>query len=191
MGSSRLATLGAVSASSIGTAVAAHASANTKGAWVEFSASTPFDAAGFYLLWSLPGTASTRLVDVGVGAAGSEVVVLSNLIVSGGGGFQRGLFFVPLEDPGRRPLAVGNSPRRAAQNVELVIVLVAKSFHGPGRFHRVGHLRRECGWTSGGVQVDPGWNHQHEGRLLRDPPPRPLARRTEFSSSRGRRVTAS
>ncbi len=155
MGSSRLATLGALSASSIGTAVAAHASANTKGAWVEFSASTPFAAAGFYLLWSLPGTASSRLVDVGIGAAGSEVVVLSNLIVAGGAGFQREAIFIPLEIPSGARLAVRQQSSTGGQNSELVIVLVAKSFHGPGGFHRAVTYGANPG-DSGGVQVDPG-----------------------------------
>lgn len=63
------------------TQVTSSASANTKGAWVQVSASCPFDTQGvIFSLQSETSLASTAfLVDIGVGAAGSEVVAVPNM----------------------------------------------------------------------------------------------------------------
>lgn len=55
-------------------------SANTKGAWTQLFASTPFDADGlfFTLEW---GTGNSYLVDIGIGAAGSEQVLVPNILI--------------------------------------------------------------------------------------------------------------
>lgn len=79
-----------------GTSVAAHASANTKGGWVQISASTPIDADGFYLNL-LAGTVSRDfLIDIGIGAAASEVVILPDLPMSSGTAGQATEVYVPL-----------------------------------------------------------------------------------------------
>lgn len=74
-------TYGFSTATSLGTSIDPGATANTKGAWVQITGSTTYDLAGFFL--GLDGTSQTPgsatyffNVDVGVGAAGSEVVVL-------------------------------------------------------------------------------------------------------------------
>src|SRR4051812_13514328 len=55
----------------------------TKGAWLQISAATPTDStwAQIMLRASSAPTAATA-VDIGFGAAGSEIVVVSNLIAS-------------------------------------------------------------------------------------------------------------
>jgi hypothetical protein len=53
-------------------------SANTKGAYVQVIPSMPFD--GYIELYVRPGYAYDTLLDIAIGAAGSELVVLSNLI---------------------------------------------------------------------------------------------------------------
>lgn len=80
-----LVAMGANTATSRGVSIAG-AAVNTKSSWVEITAATsqPFGA----LLLGLQGDADTALaagtglVDVGVGAAGSEVVVLADFYVS-------------------------------------------------------------------------------------------------------------
>lgn len=52
--------------------------ANTKGAWYEWLAAAPFDLTSLTLR-GLPQTEST-LADIGVGAAGSEIVLVPNLL---------------------------------------------------------------------------------------------------------------
>lgn len=79
---SRVTTYGAVTASSTGTTVDAGATANTKGAWAELSASTDYNAKGFILSVNF-GIGGIRadsdfLLDIGVGAASSEVVLFEN-----------------------------------------------------------------------------------------------------------------
>lgn len=86
----RIETLGAATADSGGTSIDPGGTANTKGAWVELSASTSFDYQGFALgIGSqnngAPGTFAW-LVDVGIGGAGSEQVVIPNLILRDRGG---------------------------------------------------------------------------------------------------------
>jgi hypothetical protein len=66
--------------STYGTTMTANASANTKGAWAELSAATPFDVHGIYLsMHPSISDFSSHLVDIGVGAEGSEVVLVSNI----------------------------------------------------------------------------------------------------------------
>ncbi len=75
----RVEQLGEDLALTAGTDLASNASANVKGSWVQITASLAFAADGFYV--SLADAAATRdyLVDIAVGAAASEVVILENL----------------------------------------------------------------------------------------------------------------
>lgn len=84
--SSSILALGANEAASQGVALTAPGSINTKGAWTEITAATtePFRA----LMLAVGGNGDTDipnanvLIDIGVGAAGSEVVVVGNLYVN-------------------------------------------------------------------------------------------------------------
>lgn len=67
------------------TNVDAGATANTKGSWVELSASTTNDARGFTICaWGDAScdTAVRHHMDVGIGAAGSEQIILADIGVS-------------------------------------------------------------------------------------------------------------
>ncbi len=62
--------------------------ANTKGAWTQIVASTPHDLIGFFLGFDClqfvgggTSVAAPQLVDIGLGAAGSEVVILPDVFV--------------------------------------------------------------------------------------------------------------
>lgn len=62
--------------------VTAGGTAHTKGSWTELVASTPEDAYGLYVMLSdvaVADTSTAMLVDVGVGAAGSETVLIPDL----------------------------------------------------------------------------------------------------------------
>lgn len=54
-------------------------SANVKGAWVEVVAALAYSTAGVLLQWKGNST-NYSLIDVGIGAGGSEVVVLPNIV---------------------------------------------------------------------------------------------------------------
>ena len=75
----RLQTIGAVTASTVGTTVTASATADTKGSWVELTSATTFPSEVLYLRLAAQTTCIPTYVDIGVGAAASETVVLSNM----------------------------------------------------------------------------------------------------------------
>lgn len=70
---------GTSTGSSAGTTVTCSASANTKGSWVQLVAATS-QASGWVIPVINRGNAATRyLVDIGIGSAGNEVVLIPNL----------------------------------------------------------------------------------------------------------------
>jgi len=107
-GYSNCETGGAVTASPNcrGTAIASHANAHTKGAWVELLAS--LSAQWRYGVLSLSGLTAARfgLVDLGKGAAGSEAVIVDNL---GAFGYPSDNWIIPL------PLTIASASRLAAR----------------------------------------------------------------------------
>lgn len=81
-------TYGFNSATILGTAVDAGGSANTKGAYAQIISSTVADIAGIFVIFdnqnngSGSSNASTLLIDIAVGGAGSEVVIVPNIVLS-------------------------------------------------------------------------------------------------------------
>lgn len=74
--------VGGTTAAEFGTALAAAGTAHTKTSWTQLIASTAYDSYGVVVAISQTPTASTnirRLVDIGIGAASSEVVLLPDL----------------------------------------------------------------------------------------------------------------
>lgn len=65
-----------------GVNVGASASTNTKGAWVELVAATAFDADALQVIMAIPDVTTGHLLDIAIGGSGSEVVIVSNLLVS-------------------------------------------------------------------------------------------------------------
>lgn len=109
--------------------------ANVKTAWSELSALTPSDFFGFSLnIQNTSASAAARLalLDIGIGAAGSEVPILSNILCGGGG----------LNYPNNRnskffPLFIPEGVRVAARyqcNTTAVAAHVGITFHGGGDF---------------------------------------------------------
>lgn len=89
---------GGFSATGTGKQVATNAAATNKGPWEELIASTSGSWAGFWLEINIANTSGNRfLLDIGVGAAGSEVVKVPDLFVSLGATTAGPLIvFVPL-----------------------------------------------------------------------------------------------
>jgi len=84
MGFRRCETYGAVTADSGGTGVDPGGSANTKGAWSELTAATSFDIGALLVVVGTRANSAVdasheQLLDIGVGAASSEVVVLPDM----------------------------------------------------------------------------------------------------------------
>lgn len=80
-GASRFATYGVSTSTSAGTLVTASASANTKGSYVELASSTDFNAQGIFVCFNKKQVSDRYWVDIAVGAAGSETVIISNIVL--------------------------------------------------------------------------------------------------------------
>jgi hypothetical protein len=94
---------GAVTATTLGTTVTAHASLHTKGNWAEITASTARAYKGLILTpgYTSTGTNPYFFLDVGIGAAASEQVILENLDMTRGAdiGSPAGLTVIPCNLP--------------------------------------------------------------------------------------------
>lgn len=78
--------VGFTSASTLGSVIDCGGVANTKGAYVQLTAATAVDYMGFFLAFDnqngTAGAVNTKLVDLAIGAAASEVVILPNLLMA-------------------------------------------------------------------------------------------------------------
>jgi hypothetical protein len=80
---SRVETNGITATTTLGVAVTASATPHTKGSWVTLVASTSFDVDLIdiftYVNTSTSGVDTSQLLDIGIGGAGSEVVLIGNI----------------------------------------------------------------------------------------------------------------
>lgn len=109
----RITTYGANTADSGGVSIDPGATLNTKGAYSEIVASTTYDHDGFILALSEQNnyvrSAASYLVDVAVGAAGSEIVYAPDQIVfqsAGGDTFDPAVLFLPFAVPAGSRIAI-------------------------------------------------------------------------------------
>lgn len=76
----RMEAAGNVSASSDGTTITAHATPGSDGAWTQLIAATVDEWYGMTVLIGYGGTLSgTQLIDIGIGGAGSEVILIPDI----------------------------------------------------------------------------------------------------------------
>lgn len=67
-------------ATSLGTTITASGSINTKGSWTQLDAATAYDMNMFWVFLELPSVNNSGiLVDIGIGAAASEIVLIANI----------------------------------------------------------------------------------------------------------------
>lgn len=71
---------GTNAATSLGTTVTASGSINTKGSWVQLNAATAYDMNMFWIFLENPSVNNSGyLIDIGIGAAASEIVLIANI----------------------------------------------------------------------------------------------------------------
>ncbi len=120
--------LGANTATSYGTAVAPSATAHTKGSWTQLAASIPGGSWLFINAGNTTGIATgfTWLLDLAIGAAGSEVVIVSDLVVVGQRyhPFTGNFYLLPLSVPPGVRLSARCQANSASQNSLYVTVMV-------------------------------------------------------------------
>jgi hypothetical protein len=117
--------------------VTAHASANTIGAWVELIAATTYESGGIMVqLAGLQTTATTNqrcLVDIGIGAAGSEVVIIPTLtcgnVADFGAASATGVsYFFPLHIPSGVRIAARCQASTGGDIVNVAVRVYQSSF---------------------------------------------------------------
>ena len=141
-----------------GTVLTADSTANTKGAWVEISSSTPIDANGFWL--NLFGIfAGKFLIDIATGAESSEVVLIENIMFHGSGSSVSGgvarSAYIPLAIPSGTRVAGRCQAATGSSTVDIVLTLADETSQSARPCARVTTYGADTS-DSGGVAVDPG-----------------------------------
>jgi hypothetical protein len=124
-------TAGAVEASTTYTSVVSGA-ANTKGNWVQLIASTAKDICGLLIGSKYPSVACD--IDIGIGGAGSETVLVPDILIQASTGtpFDRSLF-VPIFIPVGTRIAVRAQSTNASVTFYLAFILLQQAC-SPNRF---------------------------------------------------------
>lgn len=155
--------------SSYGVNLAVPGAANTKGAYTQLVASAPFSVCGLVLSMQVD-TNTGYLVDIAVGGAGSEVVIVPNIpfgIFGTGGGDTHGILqhFIPVSIPkgtriaARFQNAAGGTPTRKFKLAMLADGLAG--FQAPSRWVDWGtNLSLSLGTTitGGAVNTKGAWS---------------------------------
>lgn len=152
-----IANAGANTALSRGTSITASATANTKGAYTQLIASTTYPSHQIIVMFDDCSAGIDYLVDIAVGAAASEQVMIPDLYVGGGtGSIVYGAYYVfnILVDDGVRI-----SARCQASTLSSVVRCSLLLVHGDEQMAPPYSIITAYGInaaTSGGVSVDPG-----------------------------------
>ena len=150
----KLSDIGTVLASSRYTNVYPNSAANTKGNWTQLTASTPCQANGFWLNLGQANQARDWLTDIAIGPAGSEKVIISNLLVSKS--FPVYSLYFPLTLPaGIRIVARTQNTGTGSSYINVGIILNTPGFLPSATLSRcTTYGANEA--DSGGVSVDSG-----------------------------------
>jgi hypothetical protein len=152
---SRIKTVGAVGSTSKGTVVTSGA-ANTKGSWVALSTSTPNDADGLIILIGSPSASVDYLVDIGVGAAASEIVIIANLTIGGKIPMTRTSYPLwPISIPAGTRLSARCQDSTGSSTLSVHAMLVQNGLMTSAPLSRVVAYGPNTA-DSGAVSVDPG-----------------------------------
>lgn len=145
-------------------AATSSASANTKGDWLEVFSSSPFDANGLNISIGYATEGYSFLLDIGIGAAGSEVVIISNILyeVTGlGTRFLNNDIFFPISIPNGSRVSI-----RIQSTGGSKVMSVGLSLFSGGWNKQACSLVTTYGAAtadSGGTSVDPGGTAHTEG----------------------------
>lgn len=134
--------VGATLASSRGTSLTS-GSANTKGSWVELEASCPFDVDGFWVSFFNVTSRGRQFVDIGIGAAASEVVLVPNVPFVGAVDATLGSFYVPIRIAAGERISARSQGAGASYVADIALLLCAGEQYAAGSCRRAtayGHV---------------------------------------------------
>ena len=136
--------------------------ANVKGAWEEYIASTTFNATQLIFVQTYYGTTASFLLDVGIGSAGSEVVLIPDIHVSAVYGRNSWVYIFPVTVPAGSRLAVRGQDSVGSDNPYSYLILSAQGFAPSQPLGRVTAYGINTA-TSRGTQIDPGGSSYTKG----------------------------
>lgn len=158
-------TAGVVAAASTGVVVASSASINTKGTWVELTAATARHGIGILVNLRRGHTAvADFLVDIGIGAAAAEIVIVPNLKADSGTNTltRSAPLWIPIGIPaGTRISARCQSTISAAASRVQVTVVYGSMLTAPPLTRVTDYGTNTA--DSGAVSVDPGGSINTKG----------------------------
>lgn len=149
--------LGGETADSSTATLTAGGVANTKGSWVELTSALAFDADGFYVCLNNGFGRVRYYVDIGIGGAGSEVVLCPDMFAytSLNGQSGAGFFYVPLHISGGVRVAARCQASTGGNTIDIQIVPVASKALRAMSFKRATHYGVPAGSTVSDSFVDP------------------------------------
>ena len=152
--------VGAVTASASGTSVTSGGAGHTKGSWVQLIASTAADCSLVDIALAIDVSSfsdyGTFSVDIGIGAGGSEVVVVADLLISSDfNRFNDARFTFPLQIPAGTRIAARCQCNKTSKSVNVSLTTYDANFASGEGFAGVDALGFNSGSTRG-VSITPG-----------------------------------
>lgn len=165
----RVENAGAVTAASKGTTVTAAGSTNTKGSYAQLIAATAFPAQKLVLMFDTPSnSARDFLVDIAIGAGGSETIIISNLLVSTPNDttFMGGSFTFDIRIPAGTRLSARCQCTSSSSTLRASALLFAHGFGNPGTLSIVDTYGVNSSGASAGTTIDPGGTINTKGSYV-------------------------
>jgi hypothetical protein len=154
---------GGVASTSRGTTVTASGTTHTKGSWAQLIASTTLPAVGILVMFDDITAGRDYLTDIGVGAAGSEVVIAANLTASTGtGSVTYSHIYIPLAIPAGTRIAARTQCNVASGQIPTAVLIVSGTIGSPTSYSRCTTYGANTA-DSGGTSVDPGGTANTKG----------------------------
>lgn len=136
---------------------------NTKGAWTQIIASTSFEASALYVMASPGQNNVNTLVDIGIGAASSEQVILADFLVGSAIRMKKGIV-LPIAIPSGSRIAARSATSNGGAGATVAVALMAGGLLLPrasAKIITVGADSADSGGTGidsgGSANTYPGW----------------------------------
>jgi len=165
-GSSEYVVLGASTASTIGnTATSSGSTADTKGAWQQLTASLAQDAESMMLLVGQGLQSRSYMFDLGIGGAGSEIVIAENLYYECSSISHRGLaLWLPMSiAAGQRVALRCQANSGVSQTMNYIVTMITSPLGFPSGFDRCKMLGAVAASTALTQLADPGGTAHTKG----------------------------
>ena len=108
--------------------VTSGATANTFGGWTQLVASTTSESSLVIIGFRSSDNVTSGLLSIGIGASGSETVIIPNIFVSGSGYSQEAFFNLPITIPKGSRLSAKTSTTTASIGCVVQVITYARSF---------------------------------------------------------------